>query len=130
MKKLIIPFILLCLLLVGCVHEMPLQQPVENIVKIELINEKEGGTLCTLTGADVTHFMNDLMELECRKGFEPQGEIGYLQIHIYYENGDADIFGRHGNAQITSGDYIMDGWYKFAEEDLVELFHAYTEQTP
>lgn len=127
MKKLTILFIILSLCLCSCAHELPLQHPVDNISKIELINEKKDGILCTLTGADIPRFMSDLLMKECKKGFEPQGEIGYLQIHIFYENGDVDIIGRHGNARITDGEYTLVGWYKFSEADLLELFDAYIE---
>ena len=130
MNRLIIWLTVISLCLCGCTHEVPLQQPLDNITRIELVNEKKEGILCTLTGEDVPRFMNDLMLLECRKNLEPQGEIGYLQIHIFYENGDIDILGRHGNAQLVSGDYIMDGWYKFSEEDLLELFSYYIGQIP
>ena len=130
MNRLIILLIVISLCLCGCTHKMPLQQPLDNITRIELINEKNEGVQCTLTREDIPQFMHDLMMLKCRKNLEPQGEIGYLQIHIFYENGDMDIIGRQGNARTENGEYIMDGWYKFSEEDLLKLFSYYIVQTP
>lgn len=129
MNRLIILLTVISLCLCGCAHQMPLQQPVDNIAKIRLVNEENEGIQCTLTEEDTPQFMHDLLALECRKNLEPQEEVGYLQIRIIYENGDMDIIGCCGNAWTGNGEYIMDGWYKFSEDDFLELFRDYWGNT-
>ena len=130
MKKLLFMLILISLVLCGCACELPLQQDSENIMKVELINENRKDDSCILTEDTVLQFINDLSQIECYKGLHPQGECGYLQIQITYQNGDMDIIGCKGNAQIIDGVFVMDGWYSFDEDDLLELFASYNESTP
>ena len=125
--KLVIMVLAISAILCGCDHEMPMQKSVDKIVKIELLNEKAGGTICIMTDEDVVWFTEDLLSLECHKNLHPLGECGYLQIYMYYEDGNADVIGCMSNAQIIDGERIQNGWYYFDEAELLALFGRYTE---
>jgi len=127
MKRVMSVIFLIVLLLVSCEYDIPMQQTVEDIAKIELINEEEDGVVCTLTEAEAVQFMEDLMELGCHKNLQPLGSVGYLQVHIHYENGDSDIIGCRANAYIRGGKMTTHGWYYFKEEELLVLFDSYCD---
>ena len=125
MKKTIIAAIMIALLLCGCLDRIPLSQANNNISKIELINQKEEPSLCTLTGEEALRFMDELMQLDCYKNLNPVGEIGYLQVHIYYQNGDVDYIGCRANGWLRAGENTLSGWHYYKEPDLLELIRSY-----
>ena len=108
-----------CVLL-GCASEPPFRQPQEAIERIELIEVIQGEeTLrCTLTGSEISAFMERLLNLTCYTQHPPVGKLGRYQIRLYYIDGDADFIGPDGNA-----------WYYYKEEDIRELFAVYEWQS-
>lgn len=129
MKRIVTITIAIFVLLCGCSYQMPLSQSGEDIAKIELINEKEvHPILCTLTGEDAEWFMKELLQLTCNRNLQPLGEIGYLQVHIYYENGEVDFIGCVADGYIKDGEQTINGWYYFKEVDLLDLFSAYMDR--
>lgn len=128
MKKIFGIAVVLAFFLCGCSREIPLHQSVESISKIELVNKHCEPSLCTLTSEEAALFLEDLLELECHKHLQPIGDIGYLQVHIYYENGDVDFIGCVANGYVQSGQRIVSGWYYYEETALLELISAHWVQ--
>lgn len=123
---------LICVLVISlcaCAANPPFKQPIESIEKIELIEHSatEESVLCTLTDTDVELFMEDLLDMPCYKRSSPVGELGQLEIRIYYIDGNADFIGSEANACIQDGNMVIHGWYYFEEAALRELFAAYSE---
>lgn len=126
--------VLVCILtisLLGCASEPPFRQPQEAIERIELIEVIQGEeTLrCTLTGSEISAFMERLLNLTCYTQHPPVGKLGRYQIRLYYIDGDADFIGPDGNAYIENGKRVNHGWYHYKEEDIRELFAVYEWQS-
>lgn len=127
--KVIVFLILLALILCGCSHQPRLRQPVENIIRIELINNSAHGNVivCALVDNEIEPFMNDLLKLECQKRLQPIGDFSEQEIRIYYENGDIDIIGSRADGYIEQGKLHINGWYYYKEDALREIFDAYAK---
>lgn len=128
-RKIIVFLMLLALILCSCSHQPRFRQPVENIIRIELINNSASGNviICALVDNEIESFMNDLLKLECQKRFQPIGDFSEQEIRIYYENGDVDIIGSRADGYIEQGELYINGWYYYKEDALRELFDAYAK---
>ena len=128
-NKMMISLVLVILFLCSCSHKPPFHQSAEDLIQIELIHNanSENTILSTLTGTELTQFMNDLLELNCYKRFQPIGDFSELEIRIYYENGDVYIIGSGADGYIKQEELHINGWYYYEEKDLRVLFGAYTK---
>ena len=114
------------MLFTGCSfkYPLPLRQPVDNIEKVELIDTSasEYTVLHSLTGDDISGFVDRLLVLKCSKRLQPTDDFGILELHIHYSDGDVDIIGSRANGYIEDGDLHTVGWYYLEEADLYGLF--------
>ena len=130
MKKLCILLILLSLFLFGChqkCYELPLCQPTDQIIKIELSEHTSGKRviLCALNPMEILPFMEKLEAVSCYRYFnDPATDYGYLSIYLYYKNGDIDILGT-GICDTTSNSGARKGWYYLDASETWELFSYY-----
>lgn len=124
---LIMTSLLLIVVLCGCTYQPEFRQPKENIAKIDLVHNTNLGQeiLHTITEDEISRFMDDLLKLEYNKRYHPIGDPGEWEVWFYYSDGDVDIVGTKTNQRIEKGEWIVNGWYYYEEEDLRRLFALY-----
>lgn len=140
MKKVFSIILISILMLMGCErndveeYPVPLHQPVDTALKVELYDHISGGysglLLLTLEGDEAIDFCKELQELYTFKKFTPATSNSYLSCKIYYQNGDIDIIGSDGCFVLSEHVYegpnqSVDGYYNVPRELLRKLFSEY-----
>lgn len=138
MKRILCVILLVCLFLCGCEKEIckaQVQQPLENVVSIELLNSednKELVVLYTLDPSEHDAFLDEFMEIS----FEPNGpppstDYGPLAVRLTYQDGYCDIIGLNANWYLDSNGEKVGGlyWYRVVDvDDYYTLFSKYVSE--
>ena len=140
MKKVFSIILISILMLMGCErndveeYPVPLHQPVDTVLKVELYDHVSGGhdglLLLTLEGNDAIDFCKELQGLHTYKLHPPTTDNEYLSCKIFYQNGDVDIIGSEGcfvfSEQIYEGAHqSVNSYYRVPRELLRKLFSEY-----
>ena len=142
MKKALSIFIILMIIsFAGCKtgrtseeHPVPLHQPIDTALKVELYDHIAGGydglLLLTLEGTDAVEFCQKLQGLYTYKLHPPTTCNEYLSCKIFYKNGDIDVIGAEGC--FVYSDTIYEGahqsinsYYRVPRELMRQLFSNY-----
>lgn len=133
-------FVLLIFLLVACrekvYYSAQHHQPLDNIVKIELLNtdnQSKPLVLYTLDEAEHEAFLSELMSFQFEaNGTPPKTDYGPLSVRLYYEDGYSDVIGMCSNWYLDPNGEKVGGhyWYSLVEtQDYYTLFSHYYENT-
>lgn len=110
-------------------YEIPTSQRPENIVQVDLLNHKQGEftVLCSLTGNEISPFMDELLKLKAgRYSNDPPLEYGKQVIKLCYADGGYDLLGGMVEFFSPNGESIHTrGWYYLHRKDLEALFSNY-----
>ena len=131
MKRIIILFLLLFFLIAitGCTQSITLHQPESEIIQIDLVYSPfgENEILHTITGEDISGFLDDLLELKLYKNSSPQNIGGGLIVQVVYSEGSVELLGTSSVGYISDGVMEHDGWYYLDGEDIGDLFSEYVD---
>lgn len=120
----------------------PIHQPVENIVKVDIVDGRNEPALyhsetyqdyviCSLKPEEIAPFIEELKTIEFfQPGWEPARDLGYLIVWIYYENGNSDVIGIVCNRYFDPElDYLVYGLDYPDEESFYALVEQYVDPT-
>lgn len=118
--------------LAGKAFDIPVHQPVENIISIELLDtsRSEYVVLKVLDDTEISDFMDTFMSMKAgRYVNDPPTEYGILTVKICYADGAADYIGCDLNQYfLPSGEEKGAGWYYVGEEEMIDLFAQYVDE--
>ena len=113
-------------------YPAPLNQPAEEVVRIELIDDRfhNESVVCTVGDAEIEEFMERVNALKFMQYVnDPPTENGYYQIRIHYRDGYYDILGSDINSYCTAeGESArgISGWFCPDDRDaFLALIEAY-----
>ena len=131
MKHLKIFFLLFVLVITttGCKQEIALHQLESEIIQIDLVYSPfgENEILHTITGEDISDFLDGLLELKLYKNSSPQNIGGGLIVQVVYSDGSVELLGTSSVGYISDGVVEHDGWYYLDGEDIGDLFSKYVD---
>lgn len=127
--------IVLLLFASGCSmksYTAKLNQPQENVLRIELLDTHGNNEvlLYTIADSEINDFWDKMMDLLFGKYFnDPATEYGLLAIRIYYLDGHIDMIGTQINGYYSpSGESLPTGWYYALDEsEFISLFQQYVD---
>lgn len=135
-------FLVICLailLFCGCkkqVYYAQVNQPLENIVSIELLDSQDDNELIVLyTLQETEHqtFLNEFMSFHFQaNGTPPSTSYGPLAVQIHYKDGYSDIIGLNSNWYLDASGNKVGGhyWYSLIDvDDYYTLFAQYVDVT-
>ena len=108
----------------------PLNQDVENIVRVELIDCCDGQmkVLHIVAEDQMEEFLKDFLKLKAKRySNDPPSPYGEILVAVYYADGCVDRIGNSMNDYKDSEGQSMPagGWYHFPEGTLESLFEKY-----
>ena len=108
----------------------PLNQDVENIVRVELVDCRDGQmkVLHTVAEDQLEDFLKDFLKLKAKRyANDPPSPYGEILVAVYYADGCVDRIGNRMNDYKDSEGQSMPagGWYHFPEGTLESLFEKY-----
>ena len=138
---LILIALILPLTMSGCFkrgpYPAPIHQPLEDIVKVDVVNalneralfgkeRYQGCIIYTLKPEEIAPFIEGLQSISFYKpGYEPDRNLGYFAVWIYYKNGNSDLIGTINNRYYDPDLYYLD--YSISYPDS-ESFYTLVEQ--
>ena len=133
-------FVLLCSCMERGPYSAPLNQPIDEILKVDLVdgrNEYElfysesyaNTVICTLDSEQMDVFLEGLLTVEFFvPSLEPSRHLGELAARVYYKNGNSDIIGSNCCYYVDSNFKILDrGTYYPNKESFYTLFGRFID---
>ena len=112
-------------------YEIPLSQPRENIVRVEILDSSENPyrVISSLTGEEMDAFLQEYLQLRAgRYANDPPTSQGLHTVRLCYADGGYDELGNMVEHFSSNQEKLrIKGWYEVSGQEVNALLEKYLE---